>query len=254
MSSERRWDLSRWPWRRLSGLAFAAAALLVVGSIVMQGKPRGDGAPTGAMPAGGSLAMGNTMAQAQLPPGHPPAASAAAGAHELDPAQIQAMADRLAERLTRQPDDADGWAMLARSHALTGQHAKAVPAFRKAAALRPNDPVLLADFADALAMTQQRQLAGEPLELVRRALKADRGNFKALSLAGTEAFDRQDYAAALAFWDDLKARAGADHVFVQQIQSGIDEARARAAGTVGSAASGAGNGPVKVKISRSFGL
>jgi cytochrome c-type biogenesis protein CcmH len=144
------------------------------------------------------------------------AASPASAPHALGADQMAAMTERLAARLAQQPDDA---------HAVGGQHAKAVAAFRKAVALRADDAVLLADFADALAMTQQRRLAGEPLQLVQRALKLDPGNLKALSLAGTEAFDRKDYAAAVRLWEQLQARGGPDSVFVQQVQGGIAEAR-----------------------------
>lgn len=148
--------------------------------------------------------------------------------HEIGPEQIAAMAERLAARLEKQPDDGEGWSMLARSYAVTGQHAKAVPAFRKAAALIKDDPVLLADFADALAMTQDRSIAGEPLKLVQKALEIDPANVKALSLAGTEAFTRKDYKGALKYWEKLKEVAPPDSVFVQQVQGGIDEARSLA--------------------------
>jgi len=189
----------------LLGVAFAAVA---VGGYLWLGDPRalGDGPPTAAAgnPAGGDPAS-----------------------HELSNEQIAAMAERLAARLEKQPDDAEGWAMLARSYAVSGQHAKAVPAFRKAAALTKDDPVLLADFADALAMTQDRTLTGEPLALVKKALELEPNNIKALSLAGTEAFNRKDYPGALKYWEKLRSIAPPDSVFVQQLQGGIDEARSR---------------------------
>ena len=207
------------PWRLLALLAFALAGVVLLAAMLMQPRP---GTPFAAASPKG------------LPPSHPavgggaapgPAASAP---HALEPGQIQAMAQRLAERLARQPDDADGWAMLARTHALSGQHTQAVEAFRKAEKLRPADAVLLADFADALAMTQQRQLSGEPLALVQRALKVDPVNLKALSLAGTEAFDRGDFPTAVRHWEALQAAGGPDSVFVQQVQGGLIDARTRA--------------------------
>ena len=231
------------PWRLLALLAFALAGMVLVAAVLTQPQPT-----TPAVMARG------------LPPSHPavgggtapgPAASAP---HALEPGQIQAMAQRLAERLARQPDDADGWAMLARTHALSGQHAKAVDAFRKAERLRPADAVLLADFADALAMTQQRQLSGEPLQLVQRALKIDPVNLKALSLAGTEAFDRGDFAGAVRHWEALQAAGGPDSVFVQQVQGGLIEARSRAGlAALPSSPAASLAGGVKVKIGRSLG-
>lgn len=211
-------------WRLLAALVFGLAAVLTVGTLI--GMDRGNTAApvAGDRPLAREPAPGPGGGMAQGP-------AAAAAPHELGPQQIAAMTERLAERLAKQPDDADGWAMLARSHAVSGQHAKAVDAFRKAAALRPDDAVLLADYADALAMTQQRSLAGEPIALVQRALKLAPDNLKLLSLAGTEAFNRQDYAAAVRYWEALQAKGGADSVFFKQVQAGLDEARQRAGQT-----------------------
>lgn len=208
-------------WRLLGALAVGLAAVLTVGTVVWT--DRGPGATP--VP-NNAAAIGRPAASPAM--GQSPGGGAAAAPHELGAQQIAEMTDRLAERLARQPDDADGWAMLARSHAVSGQHAKAVEAFRKAAALRPDDPVLLADYADALAMTQQRTLSGEPIALVQRALKLAPDNLKLLSLAGTEAFNRQDYATAVRYWEALQAKGGPDSVFFKQVQGGLDEARQRA--------------------------
>ena len=227
------------PFRLLALLAFAGAGAVLLAAVLMQ--------PRSSTPAARPTAQG-------LPPSHPALDGAASpgptasAPHALEPSQIQAMAQRLAERLARQPDDADGWAMLARTHALSGQHAQAVLAFRKAEKLRPADAVLLADFADALAMTQQRQLSGEPLALVQRALKIDPVNLKALSLAGTEAFDRGDFAAAVRHWEALQAAGGPGSVFVQQVQGGLAEARAQAGLGATPASAPLLAGGVKVRI------
>jgi cytochrome c-type biogenesis protein CcmH len=66
---------------------------------------------------------------------------------------------------------------------------------------------------------------------VQRALKADPNQLKALSLAGTHAFDKKDYAGAVKYWEQLmKAAPGnpdapRDPRFLDQVQASIDEAR-----------------------------
>jgi cytochrome c-type biogenesis protein CcmH len=153
--------------------------------------------------------------------------SAAAGAeagHSITATQIEAMTDKLAARLKEQPDDAEGWAMLGRSYAVLGRHDQAAQAFKQAMSLRPDDASVLADYADALAMVNGRNLEGEPSRLIDRALKADPNNLKALSLAGTVAFYRKDYAGALRHWEKM-TQIAPNSEFVQQIQGGIDEAR-----------------------------
>ena len=142
--------------------------------------------------------------------------------------QIDSMIQALAARLKERPEDVEGWTMLGRSHAALGRHEQAVPAFKQAMALRPNDAGLITDYADALAMANGLNLEGEPNRLIEQALKVDPNNFKALSLAGTVAFNRQNYAQAIAHWERL-TRLGPGTELAQQIQGGIDEARRRMA-------------------------
>lgn len=146
-------------------------------------------------------------------------------AHSTTPDQISTMVEQLARRLKTSPGDAEGWAMLARSYAVLGKQAQAVEAYASAVALRGDDAALLADYADALASKDNHGLAGEPMKLVNRALKLDPANAKARSLAGTEAFDRRDYALAVQHWEQVVQAGPPDSALVQQARSGIAEAR-----------------------------
>ena len=159
-------------------------------------------------------------------------AGADQAAHPITPEQVQAMIDKLAARLQQNPQDGEGWAMLARSYSFVRKFPEAVKAYEKAAELLPNDSHLLADYADALAMTQERRLAGAPMKLVQRALAIDPKDVKALALAGSEAFDRRDYNAAIGFWDRAVKANPPDAQFAQQLEAGIQEARKLAGGAV----------------------
>ena len=150
----------------------------------------------------------------------PPATTTPAG-H----ASIEAMVGELTERLKASPDDAQGWAMLARSLNVLGRYPEALPAYEKARALRGDDATLLVDHADAMAVARGRRIAGEPLALVRRALQLDPDNLKALSLAGSEAFERSDYPAAVAYWEHARRVAPAGSPYLAPLESGIAEAR-----------------------------
>ena len=152
------------------------------------------------------------------------AASAPAGGHPITSEQIQAMVDKLEAELKANPQDGNGWAMLGRSYAMLGKHELAAPALKKAMTLHPDDAGLMADYADALAVVNNSNLEGEPSALIERALKVDPNNLKALSLAGTIAFNHKDYAGALRHWEKL-AKVAPDSEYLQQIQGGIDEAR-----------------------------
>jgi cytochrome c-type biogenesis protein CcmH len=188
--------------------------------------------PIGLYLALGSPAAINPGSFASQPAGGGEAASGGENGapHPITPEQVKAMVDKLAKHLEQSPRDGDGWAMLGRSYAYMRNFPGAVKAFQKAAELRPNDSRLFADYADALAMTQDQRLAGEPMKLIQRALAIDPKDVKALALAGTEAFDRRDYAAAVGFWEQAVKAGPPDQQFAQQLRAGLDEARKLAGG------------------------
>jgi cytochrome c-type biogenesis protein CcmH len=145
-------------------------------------------------------------------------------------AQLQERITALEQKLASAPQDATGWGMLGRSYAALGEYAKAASAFAKAAALTPADAQLLADYADALAMSQGRRLAGEPVQLLKRALAADPNNIKALLLDGTADFESGRFDRAVAAWEKVISLAPQDAELVASLRQSIDEARAKTAG------------------------
>lgn len=132
-----------------------------------------------------------------------PSAMAPAAKHEM--ADLGGMAARLAKKLEQNPDNAEGWALLARSYVELKQHKEAVPAFEKAIALTPQDPQLLTDYVDARAVTMNRHLDEKATELINQALKLDPDHPKALMLSGTVAFDQKNYKKSIEIWEHLLA-------------------------------------------------
>ncbi len=173
-------------------------------------------------------------------------------AHNLDPQQIQGMVDRLAERLKNKPDEVEGWVLLGRSYGVLGRYGEAAAAYAHAAELLPGDAQVLADYADALAMAQGRRLQGDPEKIIARALQADPGNVKALALAGTVAFEKQDYTSAVGYWERILRLVPQDAELAQSVRASVAEARALGGGGVApqAPAAAAGNNAVSgvVKI------
>jgi cytochrome c-type biogenesis protein CcmH len=144
--------------------------------------------------------------QALVAPGAAPAAAGQA----LDPhtsTEAEAMVAKLAERMAREPNDPNGWALLARSYSAMGRFVAASGAYSRLIALIPDDAQILSDYADVLAMTQNQKLRGEPERLLARALAADPKNVKALILSGDAAFERSDLASAAVHWQAALANA-----------------------------------------------
>ncbi|OLE17487.1 MAG: c-type cytochrome biogenesis protein CcmI [Betaproteobacteria bacterium 13_1_20CM_3_63_8] len=152
--------------------------------------------------------------------GNPVAAVAATAAdggpgHEMSERQIAAMVESLAQRLKQRPGDADGWVLLAHSYQALERFADAADAYAHADALIPNNASLLADYADTLAMAQDRRLEGAPAALIQRALAIDPKHKKALALAATAALETRDLDTSIAYWRRLAA----------ELPAGSDEAR-----------------------------
>jgi cytochrome c-type biogenesis protein CcmH len=139
---------------------------------------------------------------------------------------LEAMVERLAAHLRENPDDATGWKLLGRSYASMERFPEAADAYAKAAVRTPRDAQLLADLAEALAMARGRNLEGEPEKLLARALELEPQNLKALALAGTAAFGRRDYRAALTHWENMVPLVPADSEEARSIRASVDEARA----------------------------
>lgn len=159
---------------------------------------------------------------------NPLARQGADAAHQLGKDEVAAMVQRLADRLKNEPDNANGWSTLARTYYQMGRFAEASAAYEKLVELVPDDASLLADYADTLAMTQGRKIGGKPMELINRALKIDPLQWKALAMAGTEAFDRQDFKNAVALWEKLRDSLPPEAPIRQQLAGSINEARQRA--------------------------
>ncbi|MCU0952773.1 MAG: c-type cytochrome biogenesis protein CcmI [Burkholderiaceae bacterium] len=142
--------------------------------------------------------------------------------------QLEQMVTALQQRLEKEPENAAGWSTLARTYYQMRRFSDAVKAYEKLEALIPDDANLLADYADAAAMAQGRKFEGKPRELVARALKIDPTQWKALAMAGTDAFEQGNFKQAVAQWETLRTQLPPDSPIAQSIGESIAEARQRA--------------------------
>ena len=96
--------------------------------------------------------------------------------------------ENLIARLEKNPEDIEGWVMLGRTYAIMERYAEASNTYAKLVELVPDNPQILSDYADVLAMKNQGNLAGKPAELINEALRTDPQYTNALSLPGTIEF------------------------------------------------------------------
>lgn len=152
-----------------------------------------------------------------VPPGHPSNAMM-----NMDLGQL---ADKLAAKLATNPENAEGWALLARTYVELKRHKESLPAFERAAKLLPKDPHLLADYADALAMSNGGKFDKKCEDLIEQALKLDPLHVKSLMLKATTAFNKKDYPSAIAAWERILTVPGLDPETTKQSNGSIEEAR-----------------------------
>ena len=169
-----------------------------------------------------------SIGEAPVVSSQPPTTMGAPG--ERTQEQIQANVEKLAERLKSNPNDVQGWTMLARSYSSMERFGEAAGAYAKVTELKPNDADLWAEYAFAMAMAGGKTLEGKPTELIQQALKIDPQNAKALQLAGTAAFESKNYQKAIEYWERVLKQVPPNSEVGQLITSRINEAKKLAAG------------------------
>jgi len=204
--------LKRWP---VAGLGLAVT--IVAGSLyVLLGTP-------------------NALAPRQI------AAVRQVNAPPVSAQQIEGMVAGLAKKLKDNPNDVDGWRMLARSYETMRRFDLAVDAYRHLVRLTPDDPDLLADYAVTLAMSLNQDLSGEPEKLIHRALEIDPKNVQALALLGSAAFERKEYDQAIKPWKQILALVPGDSDMARSIAAGINKAEGLARSAAVQKSTGADN-------------
>lgn len=123
---------------------------------------------------------------------------------------LEEMINKLASRLQENPDNIEGWVMLATSYASTDQFDKAVHAYQEALKRTGDHPQLLTDYADSLAMANGGEFTDEVGELLKKALKLQPDNVKALWLLGHWHYQRNQYDATLELWQKAAQQLQAD--------------------------------------------
>ncbi|MGH8559006.1 MAG: c-type cytochrome biogenesis protein CcmI [Methylococcales bacterium] len=117
---------------------------------------------------------------------------------------VQDMVNRLAERLKEDPDNPEGWRLLARSYSVMERYPEAIEALRRARGLVGDDPNLLIELADMMATAQNGSFEGQPAELVAKVLEMSPEHPGGLWLAGRSAVMVRDFPLALSYWRQLE--------------------------------------------------
>lgn len=136
-------------------------------------------------------------------------------------ASIEEMVGRLAARLQSNPEDGEGWAMLGRSYAVLGRATEAGLAYARALELLGDQPQILADYAEALAMANDNRFDTKSIALLDKALELQPDNAKALWLAAQASAQAGDNKQAITYLQRLLAVIPADSEAQQAVKKVI---------------------------------
>lgn len=212
-----------WPTRLV---VVAAVLIIAIIGYWQTGQPSMPSAPPPgfALDGAGGAAPDNTSPNPGTA-GNSAGGTGAAGADQAGLADMTQMTEQLALRLKQQPQDAQGWNMLGRSYLALGRLPEALQAHAEAVSQDPNNPDLLADHADALAVANGRRLGPDAEALVARALSLQPTHLKSLVLSAAAARDRGDHARAARLWDQVASIAPTDTTLPAQARQAAELAR-----------------------------
>lgn len=140
---------------------------------------------------------------------------------------IDTMVDQLARRLENDPDDIEGWSLLAQSYMSINDYAGASKALKQLNRLQPDNPTIMLRYADALTMVRGGSFVGEPAELIRRAIAIEPDNLMGLWLAGMVSAEEGDFRQSLVHWRRLEPMLESDPRSLQEIQALISQAESK---------------------------
>jgi cytochrome c-type biogenesis protein CcmH len=119
------------------------------------------------------------------------------------PHNIEEVVAKLAERLSEQPDNLEGWVLLARALSRMQRFQEAANAYKQARRLAGDQPDLLIDYADMLVSANGGRFSDEVGQLLQTALQQQPEHIKGLWLMGHWKYQRGDNRGAIENWQQV---------------------------------------------------
>jgi len=162
-----------------------------------------------------------------LQPPPPQRAANTSETHSPESQEMDSMIAGLRGRLSENPEDLDGWMLLARTLRTTQRYQEAVDALETANRIAPDDPGVMVELVEArIFLTPDGLINDEMIAALKQALDQQPGMQKALWLMGIAASQAGDETAAITYWESLLVQLEPGSPVAQSVQSQIDQARA----------------------------
>ncbi|WP_329350672.1 c-type cytochrome biogenesis protein CcmI [Vibrio natriegens] len=145
-----------------------------------------------------------------------------------EPLSDQEMEDltlALRTRLHYQPEDSTGWLLLGRIALANRDVTTAIDSMEKSYNLEPQDPDIMLGYAQALMLSQEELDQNTARSLLGQLVQQDRVDLRVFSLLAFDAFERQDYPAAIKYWGVMQQMIGPEDSRYEMLSRSIDSAR-----------------------------
>ncbi len=166
---------------------------------------------------------------AAIDPANRVAAPEAVAGQQAAP-DMQHIVTRIKQQLEQNPEDARGWFMLGRAHLTLGEYEDAAVALRRSVEIDGNNVDVKIRLADAIALTQDGSLLGEPAALLKSALEQRPDHPQGLWLHGMAVNEAGDPEAAIGIWNKLMPLLSADPKSASEVEQLIANAKQQVAG------------------------
>ena len=145
-------------------------------------------------------------------------------AHSDQQGQMDELVASLQQRMSENPDDAEGWLILGRSLKTMQRYAEAETALSNANRLVPDNPSIMVELAETMLFTSgQPEVSGEIRQLIESALAIEPNQQKALWIMGMASAQEGDDTQAIVYWtrllEQLDPASGPYQTVTQQIEA-----------------------------------
>jgi len=113
---------------------------------------------------------------------------------------ISELVGELARRLEAEPNNPEGWFLLARTYMRMERYTEAAQAFERLNEFLPDNPTAMVSWADALSMANGGQVPDKAVQLLDKVLQIEPEAVSALWLGGNAAVQRGQDQKAIDYW------------------------------------------------------
>lgn len=145
--------------------------------------------------------------------------------HADAPADIKNMVESLAKRMEQNPNNAEGWALLARSYAVMERYEDAIAAYRRALKLVDNDEQLAIDLAETMVQQAEGWVTQQAQAIFREMLGYNPAIPRAAYYLALAAAQAGNYKGAIQGWTDLLAWSPSEAPWRGVVETQITRAR-----------------------------